>query len=466
MPRRLLALLLLTLCAPGLALATAAPRTATTAQRQTANNPHYTLNMMVNPAKGLLTGSMTLRFRNPSGAALKDVVVRLYPNFPRDIFGDGGDVTASVSNVRVGGVAAAFGYEAQRTVVRITLPTAVAVGNEATLALDWSATVKPFAKTDDTLPFPSYYPQLAVWEKGWRADVTRFPDHVYAQSATYDATISVPAGWSVAATGAVTELRSAGGQSITTISTTLVREFAWSVGKFSTAKATLGNITITVFYRTGSGLADAAQRIANHASASLATFNARFGPYPYRNLNIHLVNAKRGFDIGGEFPGLIYLLLNGSYTAETRFVTAHEVAHQWFYNQVGSDIYREPWLDESFAQYSPLLVEEQWAGAAAVEQVYQANIARLAKRATAPAGLGITSYASWNAYYAAVYGKGAQFLVTLRRTLGDEAFFAGIQRYVRDNQHGIAQTSDARAAWEAASGQDLRPLFKQWLGRE
>ena len=31
---------------------------------------------------------------------------------------------------------------------------------------------------------------------------------------------------------------------------------------------------------------------------------------------------------------------------------AHEVAHQWFYGLVGSDQWREPWLDESLATFA------------------------------------------------------------------------------------------------------------------
>jgi pimeloyl-ACP methyl ester carboxylesterase len=37
------------------------------------------------------------------------------------------------------------------------------------------------------------------------------------------------------------------------------------------------------------------------------------------------------------------------------YVAAHEVAHQWWYAVVGNDIYREPWLDEAFAQYSGII---------------------------------------------------------------------------------------------------------------
>ena len=33
-------------------------------------------------------------------------------------------------------------------------------------------------------------------------------------------------------------------------------------------------------------------------------------------------------------------------------ITAHEIAHQWFYSLVGNNQARDPWLDEGFASYA------------------------------------------------------------------------------------------------------------------
>ena len=32
-------------------------------------------------------------------------------------------------------------------------------------------------------------------------------------------------------------------------------------------------------------------------------------------------------------------------------VVTHEVGHQWFYNLVGNETQRQPWLDESMAEF-------------------------------------------------------------------------------------------------------------------
>ncbi|HEX6292048.1 MAG TPA: M1 family metallopeptidase [Herpetosiphonaceae bacterium] len=444
----------------------AAMRPAFAADVKRPDLPHYDLDLTVDPRARRLTGHMHLTFRNTTGGVLKDVVLRLYPQFPRDIFGDGGTIKMDVSNIVVQNIATTGTYQAQRTALRLSLPVPVPANEMIALSLDYSANIEPWQRSEGTFPLPSYYPMLAIWEGGWRTDVTRFPDRVYAASGLYHARITVPSGWTAISTGSTI-----GSQANDNGTTTFeavsgpVREFAFSVGRFASARASHDGIEVVVHHRADDGLDAAADVMAKHVAASLATFNNLFGPYPYRALEFHLINARRGFDIGAEYPGLVVILLNGRYTQETRFVTAHEVGHQWFYGMIGNDIYHEPWLDEAFAQYSGILVEEQWAGKAAAARMYDQQVTRLSRRAKLPAGLGIGDYGSWNGYYASVYGRGAQFLAVLRGEIGDAAFFAGMRRYVSGHKYGIAHSDDVKEAFEQSSGRDLDALFKRWVGR-
>jgi len=427
--------------------------------------PSYQLAITVNPRTRRLDGHMQLRFTNRTGAPLRDVVLRLYPNFPPDVFGDGGDVRMDLRNVRAEDRPTTVRYEAGRTAARIPLPAPAEPGGEIRIELDWTANIRPWQRSDGTFPLPSYYPMLAAWTGEWRTDSTRFPDHVFVDAANYNATIAVPAGMQVIASGATRLARQANGQTTYEVSAGPVRELAFSVGKWATAHAEHQGIAVNVYHKPGDGLDASARQVALHAAASLAVLGDRIGPYPYAELDFHLINARRGYDIGVEFPGLIYLLVNGRYTGETRFVTAHEVAHQWWYGVVGNDIYREPWIDEAFAQWSAVLVEEQLAGAEAGLRTYRQQVERRAQRSNAPCGMGLTTFGSWNAYYAAVYGRCAKFLQVLRQELGDDAFFAGIRRYYAENKHGFGTSGEVRAALEASSGRNLQRLFKEWTGR-
>lgn len=437
-------------------------RTAFAAQE--ASTPRYDLQIDIDPASRRMSGHMQLTFTNRFGVTLPDAVLRLYPNFPADLFGDGGDVAMDVTNIRVDGIAVAPTVEARGTALRIALPHAAEPGATIKIEADWSASFRSWKRTDNTVPLPSYYPTLAAWTGSWRTDVTRFPDRVFAGAAVYRATIRVPAGYTVIASGSTTSSDTNDGRTTFTIETGTIREFAFSIGRFAAAHANHDGIAVNVYHQAGDGLDNAAQQIALHAAASLAVYNNRFGRYPYAELDFHLINARRGYDTGVEYPGLIYILINGHYTQDTRYVVAHETAHQWWYGIVGNDVYREPWLDEGFAQWSPLLVESFWAGPAAADRYYRSQILNPAQRTNAPAGLPTEAYGSWSGYYHGAYGRGALFLQTLRRELGDDTFFTGLRRYYNANKYGVASTEDFRSAMENASGRNLHALFKQWTG--
>jgi hypothetical protein len=106
------------------------------------------------------------------------------------------------------------------------------------------------------------------------------------------------------------------------------------------------------------------------AISALKTFEAIYGPYPYRELEI-AESPLIGGAGGVEFPGLITigstiysaaqelndassplsssqgdLKITGQFMQESRdFVIAHEVAHQWWNAVVGSDSRLQPFVD-------------------------------------------------------------------------------------------------------------------------
>ncbi len=87
-------------------------------------------------------------------------------------------------------------------------------------------------------------------------------------------------------------------------------------------------------------------------------FTRIYGEYPYRELEIVATPTSAG---GVEYPGIIAInqtlyvpgeKLSGMRSEDlVESVVVHEVAHDWFYNMVGNDQGREPWLDEAMAQY-------------------------------------------------------------------------------------------------------------------
>ena len=193
-------------------------------------------------------------------------------------------------------------------------------------------------------------------------------------------------------------------------------------------------------------------------------------PYPYPNYKQIFVQR---FIYGGMENTTATImsddLLHAPELAEhaddwTESVVAHELAHQWYGDQLTCGIWREMWLNEGFATYfAHLWMEkargEDW-GAAAMLRTY-ARVMRADGKGARP--LLTRFYNEPGESRANPYSKGASVLQMLRVYLGDEVFFSGIQKYTRDHQHSAVETIDLRRAFEAVSGERLDWFFDQWV---
>ena len=94
---------------------------------------------------------------------------------------------------------------------------------------------------------------------------------------------------------------------------------------------------------------------------SLRAFSDYFGDYPFRDMRV--APAPTAFR-GMEYPQvmLIGVELYARFRENLELLVVHEMAHQWWYNQVGSDQVRTPWLDEGLAEYSMYFYYQQRYG--------------------------------------------------------------------------------------------------------
>jgi hypothetical protein len=108
-------------------------------------------------------------------------------------------------------------------------------------------------------------------------------------------------------------------------------------------------------------------RVAEDAAAAVQYYESIFGPFPYPRLAISQIPGY----YGQGWPGLVYLptlsFLPESERARmgmdgkaqgyaNELAMAHEVAHQWWGNNVGWQTYRDQWLSEGFATYAAALL--------------------------------------------------------------------------------------------------------------
>jgi len=168
-----------------------------------------------------------------------------------------------------------------------------------------------------------------------------------------------------------------------------------------------------------------------------------------------------------EYPTLV--VVRHGEAGEPEFVTAHEVAHQWWYGIVGNDVLQEPWLDESFANYSAVIYYEEAHGREAARSVYQERVLSRYESIhgsdqDGPVGRSIHDFAeAGHPSGPIIYGKGAVFLETLRQEIGDEAFFSTLQEYYRRHRYGEATGRGFLGVAEEVAGRDLDEIYEAWV---
>ncbi len=154
-------------------------------------------------------------------------------------------------------------------------------------------------------------------------------------------------------------------------------------------------------------------------------------------------------------------LLDGNNEA----IIAHELFHQWFGDIVTCESWSNLPLNESFATYGEYLwFEHKYGKDAAEEHGYNSMNGYFAESRAKKVDLIRFDYDQREDMFDGhSYNKGGRVLHMLRNVVGDEAFFASLSKYLKDNAYHDVEIHHLRLAFEAVTGQDLNWFFNQWF---
>lgn len=444
------------------------------------NIPQYALALNIQPDGLQYDGEVTLVYTNTTGVVLRDLVFRLLPNAGMT-FGSGG---LEVKNVQINDSPAVPQPDSDPSILRIPLADTLPPGQAVTVRMAFNGQVPAefggketdaygiFNFTQGVLSLASWYPILAVFENGgWRNDsITPIGDAVYSEMAYYMVDVTAPREWEVAATGvAVKTQENEDGTLIRRYVSGPVRDFYLTASPhFMRLSGEVDGVVVNAY-----GLPDSVegnQAALDVAVNSIDIFNEQFGAYPYTELDVVEIPLRNAG--GVEFPGII-LIEAGRYAEpdEVAFITtvAHEVAHQWWYNVVGNDVFNEPWLDEALTSYASAVYWEEQYNEQAYQEViayWQDRVQGLREEGRDDRVTGSLAYFMENdprRYGPVVYSKGALFFDAVRETIGDDAFFRALQIYYQDFRFRIAHGDDLLGVFEKVSGRDLDEIYQEWL---
>jgi hypothetical protein len=432
--------------------------------------PRYRIAVSLDADALTLTGRQQVSYTNNEGNKLGEIYFRLYPNLTQF----GGQM--EVQRAAVGNQDTTFTYEAENTALKLPLTPSLQPREGLQIELDFTVQVpraddeKPhlFGLSQGILSLPNFYPLLAVHDAaGWHLDVApEFSDAVFSEVALYEVSVTAPLDMVVVTSGSTLDAQpNPDGTQTVYCAGGPMRDFSLMMSReFQVASTTAHSTTVNSYYLPPD--ASSGQAILQHAAAALRAYSDAFGPYPFAEFDV--VEAPLS-NRGMEYPGLILIGVDlYRNRADAReFMVVHEVGHQWWYSLVGSDVVNHPWLDEGLTEYSTyvynLMIHSQAAADELVESrwliPYQVAVSKGLDAATDQP----SSAFSEENYEYIVYAKGALFFHALHQAVGDQVYLAIMREYLQQYQHGIAAPADFLRLAEAVSGQDLGPIYQEWV---
>jgi hypothetical protein len=455
----------------------------------------YELKAKLDPTQKQVTGSLRITFTNTSQRPLSELWFHLYMNAFRDeqsvFMKESGGFLRGVSvrgaglirlgSLRVAGQDVLATSERELiahdfTQLRAPLPEPLAPGAQVVIESSFVVTLPPvFARSGyarDFFAVAQWFPKLAKLEPDGHFE--SFPYHAlgefYADFADYTLEVETPSDLQVLASGVLLDETRNDKRTVRRFRADHVHDLAFVAARgFRSDVESVDGVLVR--YLAPPGYEAATQLHASVVRAGLRHFGRAFGAYPYPALSVVVPPRDAPGAAGMEYPTLFFtasdwLTLPGLPSPSGAIVSAHELAHQWFYGLLASDELHHPVLDEGLTEWSSLdLMRSMYGAREGVPGLHfdRFEIARLfMPHSTAP-GLAAYAYAP-SEYAASVYARAALALESIRRAHGERRFlhaltiYATGQRFKHPGPRELMQAFDA--AYEAGfSEHTLGPLL-------
>jgi aminopeptidase N len=153
-----------------------------------------------------------------------------------------------------------------------------------------------------------------------------------------------------------------------------------------------------------------------------------------------------------------------SFSKYYTWVSAHELAHQWFGDYVTCSVWNDIWINEGFATYMEYIaLQKMHLNSLAKEWIYMTHSIALQSLGSVyiPDSELNDDSRIFNFYLS--YKKGASIIHTLRYEINnDSLFFKGLKDFLSKYSYSVASASDFKNVMETTTGLDLNDFFNQW----
>lgn len=290
---------------------------------------------------------------------------------------------------------------------------------------------------------------------GWYADPR-------LDNATWSVKVTAPPGYLAVTAGRLVEQITTEGLSRSHwVVETPLSNLTLSAGPYILRQTEVGGIALMAYF-----YAHSQDLVASYLEASrdyLGLYQKLFGPYPFEKFAI----VENFFPTGYGFPSWTLL---GSTVVRLPFILetslGHEIAHSWWGTGVRVDFREGNWSEGLTTYVADYLFQERRSAESARD--YRLKILRdYASLVNADNDFALNRFVRRDSRpgQAIGYGKAAMVFHMVRRQIGDEAFWQSLRHIAETRMFEQVGWSYFAETFSRLSGQDLQPLFNQWLQR-
>jgi hypothetical protein len=388
------------------------------------------------------------------------------------------------------------------TTMRVDLPAPLAPGQSLDLEIAWHFAIPDYGagrmgRDGPLYQIAQWYPRLAVYDdvKGWNHEPYIGAGEFYLEYGSFDVSLTVPAGYIVAATGslrnpgqvltpaqrsrlamargsnqpvAIITADEAGqadrirpttrGQLTWRFTADSVRDFAFAAAPtFRWDASGYHGILVHTLYRPSAPEWEEANRMVREA---LQYFSEQWYPYPYSH-----ITSVEGLIEGMEYP-MITFDPRAPSREERHWVLAHELGHQWMPMIVGSNERLYPWMDEGFNTFIDLGGAERYFAGTSYGDSIGVHPLHLYQDHAIPGQEQplISRPVEVKDLFWTGYQKPALMLQTLRHeVLGKERFDHAFREYIKTWAYKHPTPADFFRLMRDDSGMDLDWFWRDWV---
>ncbi len=468
----------------------------------------YDITATLDEARGTLGGTQRVVYRNNSPDTLRTIAFHLYLNAfrpgsrwsdadsaeRRRRFNDLKDPDYAYNRVRgvtVDGapVEPVYPFAPDSTIVRYTLPRAVAPGDSFAVSMSWEArpstTPRRQGRRGRAFDFAQWYPRVVAYDKhGWQEHPLYPAGEFYGDFGDFRVMLDVPDDQVVGATGVPVcgdpgwdkanrtparpvELQRtvygldfcpnrgpAPGRKHVVWVAKDVHHFAISMNPaYRYEGGRYGNVAVHVLYQPGDEQSWGAGVAVGRTETALRWLDGLFGPFPWPQLtNVHRIEGG-----GTEFPMMVH---DGSAGLG---LILHEVGHNYLMGILASNEWKEGFLDEGFTSFQTTWYDETHGVRDGYGSIERSILLSDVDRWSQPTSLVSEQYRDFSTYNTMIYNRGELFFHQLRTIVGDSAMRRILRTYYQRWKLKHVDEAAFRAVAEEVSKRDLSGFFAQFL---